>query len=57
MTKANRAELIAQVVKLQNHPKLVNQDHLTICGFMRTEEELRRHINALKKHAYGIAAV
>ena len=57
MTKARRAELIAQVAKMQNHPALENQDHLTICGFMQTEKELRLHINTLKKRAYGIAAV
>jgi spore coat polysaccharide biosynthesis protein SpsF (cytidylyltransferase family) len=29
--------------KLQNHPKHENTDILTICGFMKSEEEIKDH--------------
>lgn len=29
---------------LQNHPKFVNQDIITITGFMKTEEEVQAHL-------------
>lgn len=33
-----RAELIAEAGRLNNHPKLAMQDHVTIMGFMDIDE-------------------
>lgn len=40
-------ELIKEAGKLNNHPKLVNQDHVTIMGMMN-KEEMERHVKKLR---------
>ena len=40
-------ELIREAGKLNNHPKLVNSDHVFIMGMM-SREEMVKHVERLK---------
>jgi hypothetical protein len=42
--------IMDRIISLQNHEKNVNQDHLTITGFMTTIEELINHERMLNKN-------
>ena len=35
------------LIKLQNNPANIQQDHLTICGFFQTEEDFANHAERL----------
>jgi len=38
------------LVRLQNHPANINQDHLTFCSFFKTEEEFQRLASLLQEN-------
>jgi len=40
-------ELIKEAGKLNNHPKLVGQDHVSIMGMM-TRDQMVKHVERLK---------
>lgn len=49
-SKQTRKELIREAGMLNNHPKLVNTDHVTIMGFM-DRDECEIHVKKLRELA------
>lgn len=48
-----RAELIREAGNLNNHPKLVNVDHVTFMGFL-DRDECQRHVEKLVNLIDGV---
>jgi hypothetical protein len=51
LTDAERSELVAKVISLQNHPANITQDVVTITGFFTTRAQFARHILHLQNRA------
>lgn len=41
-----------EIVRLQNHPANLTQDHVSICGFFTTEAEFEEHAAYLRENIY-----